>query len=61
MVAYSYDSDGNRTSMVDSQGTTTYAYDALDRLTAVNNSGGKTVSYGYDPVGNRQACVFRGM
>ncbi|WP_244528366.1 MULTISPECIES: RHS repeat-associated core domain-containing protein [unclassified Leifsonia] len=35
--------------------STTYAYDALDRLTASTSAAGEKNSYGYDPAGNRTA------
>jgi YD repeat-containing protein len=38
-VAYSYDDVGNRTQMVDSTGTTTTAYDALNRVTSMTSPG----------------------
>ena len=59
----SYDANGNRLIQVETNGgtteTTTYGYDDLDRLTAVNYPSdsaypqGRLVSYGYDAVGNR--------
>jgi len=49
---YSYDPDGNRQTASDSSGTTTYSYDALDRLTSAQAPGG-TTGYGYDATGNR--------
>jgi YD repeat-containing protein len=39
---------GNRTEMVDITGTTTYEYDALNRLTTVTFPGSRTVGYAYD-------------
>lgn len=56
-VARTYDADSNRISMVDPTGTTTYAYDPLDRLTSVSPPSG-TVSYAYDPVGNRATITY---
>jgi len=50
--AETYDPNGNLTSKATSQGTVTYTYDALDRLT--NESGpGINHTYTYDPNGNR--------
>src|SRR5262249_18308411 len=60
---YSYDVVGNRTSTTDAEGrTTTYSYDALNRLVTVTtpdvtdvfgNTVACTTLYGYDAVGNR--------
>jgi YD repeat-containing protein len=53
---YGYDDNGNRTRQVEENGsppeTTLYEYDGLNRLTAVTYPG-KSVTYGYDAVGNR--------
>jgi|GEM_PF-1336769 len=59
-VVYSYDGNGNLTSMTDPTGTTTYAYDELDRLTSSTDSFGKTVGYGYDLIGNRTSVTYPG-
>ena len=54
-IAYTYDGNGNITSITDSQGTTTYAYDELNRLVRENNHQlCKTVTYLYDAAGNIQ-------
>jgi RHS repeat-associated protein len=47
-VSYEYDTDGNRVKMVDGTGTSTYAYDALDRLTESKDGHGDTAKYEYD-------------
>jgi RHS repeat-associated protein len=47
-LRYGYDADGNRTSMIDGSGETTYAYDQLDRLTESKDGHGDKVSYEYD-------------
>jgi RHS repeat-associated protein len=52
-VQYTYDDDGNMLTMVDSTGTTTYAYDKLNRQTSKSFPGGGTAaSVTYDGVGN---------
>lgn len=56
-VAYAFDKDGKRSSMVDSHGTTTYSYDALDRLLTVAGPTG-TTRYAYDAVGNRTSLTY---
>jgi RHS repeat-associated protein len=52
--AYTYDDAGRRTSVTTAEGTESYTYDALDRLTQVSYPGGPTVSYTYDAAGNRK-------
>ncbi len=39
-------------------GVITYTYDALSRLTGVNNGAGQQVSYAYDPAGNRTHLLY---
>src|SRR5262249_31291980 len=56
-VAYFYDQNGNRARMIDSQGTTNYVRDALDRLTSISGPNG-IVTYGYDAVGNRAFVTY---
>ena len=55
-VVYGYGTNGLRTNMVDASGSTSYTYDALNRLTnkVVNWTGGKTVTltYQYDALGS---------
>jgi len=59
---YAHDPDGNRLSQIEANGpaeTTTYTYDDLNRLKTITYPvdgrfpGGRVVTYGYDPVGNR--------
>ncbi len=45
---YTYDLNGNRASMIDPTGLTTYAYDALNRLTSITNNKGQVTSFTYD-------------
>jgi RHS repeat-associated protein len=53
-VTYTYDSNGNTLTKLDSTGTTTYAWDFEDRLASVTLPGaGGTVSIKYDPFGRR--------
>ncbi|MEN6383983.1 MAG: hypothetical protein ABFD79_02165 [Phycisphaerales bacterium] len=52
-ITFVYDSVGNRISMTDTSGTTSYSYDYLGRLTSVTNPNNKTISYQYDASGNR--------
>jgi len=46
---------------VDDEGTTTYTYDALHRLTEVTYPDGSTTSYEYDPMGNRTSMTENGV
>ena len=53
-LKYTYDANGNRTSLVGPDGTTSYGYDALSRLTSVSPStepGGASFKLGYTPDG----------
>jgi RHS repeat-associated protein len=54
VVTYTYDAAGNRTGMTTAAGTTTYAYDALNRLESVTDPDAGVTTYAYDPVGNLQ-------
>jgi YD repeat-containing protein len=51
-VSYGYDQAGNRTSMTDGLGSTSYAYDQLSRMTSETRTftgvGSYTLSYGYN-------------
>lgn len=51
--SYTYDANGNRTSVITGSGTILYQYDALDQLTQETLLDGTTISYQYDAVGNR--------
>jgi RHS repeat-associated protein len=57
---YTYDANGNRTSMTTLSGTTQYDYDALGQLIAVTYPGGRHVTYQYDSVGNRTTVADNG-
>ena len=75
-ISYTLDAVGNRTGMTDvaspvllleqpnanplAYGTTSYNYDALDRLTSVSYPNADTVSYGYDAAGNRTSLTRNG-
>jgi RHS repeat-associated protein len=53
-TSYTYDQNGNRLTQADSSGTTSFAYDALNRLTQAAYPGGYgTWGWTYDAVGNR--------
>lgn len=59
-VAYTLDDVGNRIQRVDQQGTHTYSYDDLYRLTSVTYPGPSTTSYGFDAFGNRTSMTVSG-
>ena len=63
LQTFTYDPDGNRTAIVDSNGSaTTYYYDGWDRLTGDSVTGTNAHSYGYsyDPRGNRLTSTETG-
>jgi len=57
---YSYDLDGNKTSMTDGTGTTTWTYDTFGELTTQTQGSGATVSYGYDNDGHETSIIYPG-
>ncbi len=56
-----YDQRGNRTSVIDpingSAHPTTFAYDAMSRLTSITYLDGTSVSFGYDTRGRRTSAT----
>jgi RHS repeat-associated protein len=56
-----YDADGQRTSMTDGTGTSTWAHDSLHRLTSSINRVGSTVSYGYDLRSDLTSITYPGV
>jgi YD repeat-containing protein len=60
-IQYVLNAAGNRTSMTNSAGTTSWTYDDLDRWTNVSEPNGDTVAYGYDAVGNRTSHTINGV
>lgn len=56
--AYTYDAVGNRLTMVTTEGTHNYSYDATGQLIGVTSSPGSSdVTYNYDALGNRTSVV----
>jgi RHS repeat-associated protein len=62
-ITYTLDFVSNRMSMLDADGTTSYTYDDLYRLTGVSYPTGTpaSVSYTYDPMGNRLSMTQDGV
>ncbi|MBC7328182.1 RHS repeat protein [bacterium] len=58
---YTYDAVGNRLSMTTPEGTYSYTYDAIYRLTGEVNPIGGNYSYTYDGVGNRLTMTHNGV
>jgi RHS repeat-associated protein len=54
---YTYDLNGNRVSMIDPTGLTTYGYDALNRLTSITNNKGHVTSFTYDALSRRTSMT----
>ena len=55
---YSYDANGNLTSVTDPLGNQTqYGYDAADRQTSITDGRNKTTSYGYNGDGNQTSIT----
>jgi RHS repeat-associated protein len=59
-ATFTYDGVGNRLTMVDWIGTTTYAVDALNRVTSVTDPAGNVIGYGFDAVGNLTTLTYPG-
>ncbi len=58
-ITYTYDKLGNRKSMTDETGTTTYSYDDLSRLKTENAPNNITKEYTYDAVSNRLTFTLK--
>jgi RHS repeat-associated protein len=52
-VSYTYHRSGQRNTITDASGTTTFLYDNRYRLKSETKPDGKTISYEYDAAGNR--------
>ena len=57
-LGFTYDADGNRATLADPIGTTTYAYDNADRLTQITNPKGEVYTFGFDAA-NRLTSITR--
>jgi RHS repeat-associated protein len=52
-TSFAYDNNGNMISRTDQTSTTTYQYDAENRLIRINKPDGTVIAYRYDPFGRR--------
>ncbi|MGE5700815.1 MAG: IPT/TIG domain-containing protein [Arthrospira platensis] len=59
-VSTAYNADGERTSMTDGSGTSTFSYDADGRPTSMTNGAGQTVAYTYDGAGDVVSLTYPG-
>lgn len=57
---YTYDADGQRQTMTDGTGTSSYTFDSLHRLTKSTNGAGQTTGYGYDLAGHLTTISYPG-
>jgi RHS repeat-associated protein len=57
-VSYGYDANGNRTSMTDATGSSSYVYDPFGELTSATSGARNTVGYGYDSNGNITGITY---
>jgi RHS repeat-associated protein len=57
-VSYVINGSGSLVSMIDGVGTTSWAYDSLDRPISITDPFGRTVEYLYDAVGNRTSMIY---
>ena len=56
-ATFTYDAHHNLTSATNANGTTTYTYDAADRLTGVSYPNGLSLHYSYDAAGRRSQMM----
>jgi RHS repeat-associated protein len=59
-VTFAYDADGQRTSMTDGTGTSSWSYDSLHRITSTKTGAGATVTYAYDLKGQLTKITYPG-
>lgn len=57
-TSYTYTVSGQRKTMTDASGATSYVYDAAGRVISVTDGAGKTVGYGYDADGNVTTLTY---
>ena len=54
-MQWGYTPTGQRATVTDNEGTTSYSYDPRDRLTRIELPSGRVLEYSYDANGNRTA------
>jgi len=59
-TTYTYDADGQRLTMKDSIGSSSYQYDSLHRLTQYSDGAGNVIKYGYDLNGHVTSITYPG-
>ena len=59
-VSYAYDAAGQRLSMTDGTGKTTYSYTSTGLLASTTNGAGAALAYTYDAAGQRTAVTYPG-
>lgn len=57
-ASYSYDAEGNRTTMTDATGTSTFSYDTFGELTSATNGAGQVTGYSYNPDGEPGTITY---
>ncbi len=57
-VIYAYDTDGNRISMSDKMGNTSYTYDKLGRIKSVRDCNDNEIHYAYDDAGRLKSITY---
>ncbi|MGW4489866.1 RHS repeat-associated core domain-containing protein [Amycolatopsis sp. NPDC004368] len=60
VLSYTYDPATNLKTMTDPGGTTTYGYDAANRLTSLADPFGQTTTFGYDNADRRTSTTWPG-
>lgn len=57
-VSYGYEAAGNKTSMTDATGSSSYIYDPFSKLTSTTNGASQTIGYGYNPDGQVSSITY---
>lgn len=57
-ISEGYDTAGNRTSLTDGSGTSTFTYDSLNRMVAATDGSGATVAHAYDLTGHLTTLTY---